>query len=89
MITRATSPAFAERLDHYRRRVDRKLADILGTAPSQVILGDNASLSLMYDVISEACHRGVPGGARPWSREPAGWILCPSPGYDRHFARCA
>jgi farnesyl diphosphate synthase len=31
MITRATSPAFAERLDHYRRRVDRKLADILGT----------------------------------------------------------
>ncbi len=30
MITRATSPAFAERLDHYRRRVDRKLADILG-----------------------------------------------------------
>jgi len=30
MITRATSPAFAERLDHYRRRVDRKLADLLG-----------------------------------------------------------
>jgi len=30
MITRATSPAFAERLDHYRRRVDRKLADVLG-----------------------------------------------------------
>lgn len=30
MITRATSPAFAERLDHYRRRVDRKLGDILG-----------------------------------------------------------
>ena len=31
MITRATSLAFAERLDHYRRRVDRKLADILRT----------------------------------------------------------
>ena len=29
MITRASSEAFAERLDHYRRRVDSKLADIL------------------------------------------------------------
>jgi geranylgeranyl diphosphate synthase, type II len=29
MITRAESAAFAERLDHYRRRVDSKLADIL------------------------------------------------------------
>ncbi len=66
----------------------RFFADILGTAPSQVILGDNASLSLMYDVVSEAFHRGLPGGARPWSREPAVRILCPSPGYDRHFGLC-
>jgi farnesyl diphosphate synthase len=29
MITRASSEAFAERLDHYRRRVDSKLAEIL------------------------------------------------------------
>jgi geranylgeranyl pyrophosphate synthase len=29
MITRATPLAFAERLDHYRRRVDQKLADVL------------------------------------------------------------
>src|SRR5687767_4578554 len=29
MITRASSEAFAERLDHYRRRVDSKLADVL------------------------------------------------------------
>ena len=30
MITRASPDAFAERLDHYRRRVDQKLADVLG-----------------------------------------------------------
>ena len=30
MIPRATSLAFAERLEHYRRRVDRKLAEVLG-----------------------------------------------------------
>jgi geranylgeranyl pyrophosphate synthase len=29
MITRASSEAFAERLDHYRSRVDSKLADVL------------------------------------------------------------
>jgi geranylgeranyl pyrophosphate synthase len=31
MITRATPAAFAERLDHYRRRVDQKLAAVLDT----------------------------------------------------------
>jgi geranylgeranyl pyrophosphate synthase len=31
MITRATPLAFAERLDHYRRRVDRKLEAVLDT----------------------------------------------------------
>jgi len=30
MIPRASPEAFAERLEHYRRRVDQKLADILG-----------------------------------------------------------
>ncbi|RPI59746.1 MAG: geranyl transferase, partial [Lysobacterales bacterium] len=29
MITRATPAPFAQRLDHYRRRVDQKLADVL------------------------------------------------------------
>jgi DNA-binding transcriptional MocR family regulator len=63
-------------------------AEILEVLPSQVIVGDNASLSLMYDVISEAFHHGVPGSTRPWNREPTVKILCPSPGYDRHFALC-
>ena len=66
----------------------RFFADILGTAPDEVIVGDNASLSLMYDVVSEAMRRGVPGGARPWTREPAVRVVCPAPCYDRHFALC-
>jgi geranylgeranyl pyrophosphate synthase len=33
MIARAPSAAFAERLDHYRRRVDQKLTDVLHAAP--------------------------------------------------------
>jgi len=66
----------------------RFFADVLEVAPAEVIVGDNASLSLMYDVLSEAMHRGVPGSVRPWGREPAVRVLCPSPGYDRHFALC-
>jgi geranylgeranyl pyrophosphate synthase len=31
MITRASAEAFAQRLEHYRRRVDSKLADVLST----------------------------------------------------------
>jgi geranylgeranyl pyrophosphate synthase len=33
MIARAPSAAFAERLDHYRRRVDQKLTDVLHADP--------------------------------------------------------
>jgi DNA-binding transcriptional MocR family regulator len=63
----------------------RIIADILEVEPAQVLMGENASLSLMYDVVSEAMHRGLPDGAGPWSREPKVRVLCPSPGYDRHF----
>ncbi len=40
MIPRATSTAFAERIDHYRQRVDRKLADVLrddGETPERLL----------------------------------------------------
>ncbi len=41
----------------------------------------------MHDTIVTALLHGVPGGARAWSAEPIAF-LCPSPGYDRHFAIC-
>ncbi|MDX1385776.1 MAG: aminotransferase class I/II-fold pyridoxal phosphate-dependent enzyme, partial [Thermoanaerobaculia bacterium] len=64
----------------------RLLADMLEVEPETVVVGDNSSLSLMFDTLSEAMRRGVPGSARPWSREPRPVVLCPVPGYDRHFA---
>ena len=60
-------------------------ADILGCKPSQVFVGGNASLQLMYDAISKAYTHGLKRSVRPWSEEPVVKWLCPAPGYDRHF----
>ena len=60
-------------------------ADVLGCKPSQTFVGGNASLTLMYDVISKACTHGLKDSPRPWCKEEKIKFLCPAPGYDRHF----
>jgi DNA-binding transcriptional MocR family regulator len=62
-------------------------AELLETSPANVTVGGNASLQMMHDTIVRALTHGVPGGAGPWGRGPV-TFLCPSPGYDRHFAIC-
>lgn len=64
------------------------LAPILDVAPENVIVSGNSSLALMYDLIVKALIIGVPGGSMPWGKQPKVKFLCPSPGYDRHFAIC-
>jgi aspartate/methionine/tyrosine aminotransferase len=61
---------------------------LLGAPIEQIILGDNSSLALMHDTIVYALLFGLPGSPRPWSNEERITFLCPSPGYDRHFAIC-
>ncbi len=60
------------------------MADYLGVRAEQVVIGGNASLTLMHDCLVRALTHGVPGGAGPWFGQPVKWI-CPAPGYDRHF----
>lgn len=60
-------------------------ADVLGCQPEQTIVGGNASLTLMYDVISKAYTHGLLHSETPWCRLERVKFLCPSPGYDRHF----
>jgi DNA-binding transcriptional MocR family regulator len=60
---------------------------MLGVSPDRVIIGCNSSLALMHDLIARALLLGVPGGDAPWGKTPVKFV-CPSPGYDRHFAIC-
>ena len=60
-------------------------ADILGCKPEECIIGGNASLNLMYDVVSKGFTHGLLHSESPWCKlEKVKW-LCPAPGYDRHF----
>jgi len=64
-------------------------AQLMGLSPQQVVVGGNASLSLMYLYLMHCLHYGpgVGGGAWRDSGETLRF-LCPVPGYDRHFALC-
>lgn len=67
----------------------RLFAPIMGAPPEQILIGNNSSLALMHDAVVFALLTGARDGAEPWgrSRSPI-TFLCPSPGYDRHFAIC-
>ncbi len=62
-------------------------SEMLGAPAEQIAVGNNASLAMMHDTIVYALLHGLPGGAAPWKTGPVKFI-CPSPGYDRHFAIC-
>ncbi|AVZ38410.1 MULTISPECIES: aminotransferase class I/II-fold pyridoxal phosphate-dependent enzyme [unclassified Dietzia] len=61
------------------------IAELLGVGADRVIAQDNASLSIMYDLLAFSMLFGTPDSERPWKDEPTLRWLCPVPGYDRHF----
>jgi DNA-binding transcriptional MocR family regulator len=63
-------------------------ARYLEVAADEIIVGDSASLKMMHDTIMGALVYGVADSMQPWGKLDTVKFLCPSPGYDRHFAIC-
>ena len=61
------------------------IGDMMENDPDNIIIYGNSSLSVMYDTLSRAHTHGVMGNT-PWGKLDKVKFLCPSPGYDRHFA---
>jgi DNA-binding transcriptional MocR family regulator len=66
--------------------------ELLGIPVPNLIAGNNASLEIMHDLVVFGLLHGAVDSPRPWiedQRDGTGVkFLCPSPGYDRHFAIC-
>jgi DNA-binding transcriptional MocR family regulator len=61
------------------------MAQILDVPAAQVLVSGSSSLALMYDTVARSLLYGI-RGYRPWSKFRVVKFLCPTPGYDRHFA---
>ena len=63
-------------------------ARYMEVADDEIIVGDSASLKMMHDTIMGAMCYGMVDSDQPWGKLPQVKFICPSPGYDRHFAVC-
>ena len=63
-------------------------ARYMEVADDEIIIGDSASLKMMHDTIMGAMVYGMVDSDQPWGKLPQIKFICPSPGYDRHFAVC-
>lgn len=61
-------------------------AEIFDVDPSDVMVGGNSSLNMMFDTIAGFMTKPVVEGCKPWYEVKNRKFLCPAPGYDRHFA---
>jgi len=64
----------------------RLLSDLLGIPADRMVVGGNSSLTYMYNAFAFCYMFGAAELALPWGRAEKVKIICPCPGYDRHFS---
>ena len=57
-------------------------AEIFGCDNDEIFIGGNSSLNLMYSILDMLL---IKGEKEPWFNVKNRKMLCPCPGYDRHF----
>src|SRR5690606_24830951 len=67
------------------RSAKKLFGEMMGVDASEILVGGNSSLTLMYQAQLFAMYFGLPE-CEPWARQ-GGKVkfLAPVPGYDRHF----
>lgn len=68
--------------------IKRLGAEVLAVNTSEVLAGGNSSLTLMFQAMLHAVQFGYGGEDSAWKNTSRAKILCPVPGYDRHFSVC-
>lgn len=68
--------------------VRRLFSGMMGAPAEQVVAANNSSLAMMHDTIVYALLKGTCDSNTPWSKQGGISLLCPVPGYDRHFTIC-
>jgi len=64
----------------------RLFSELLGIPAELMIVGGNSSLTHMYNTYTFLYLFGAAEGSAPWCKEERVKIICPCPGYDRHFS---
>ena len=65
----------------------RLFAELFEVDVGKVLVGDNSSLNIMYNLVQQGMQFGF-GGGLPWNKAGKVKFICLVPGYDRHFAIC-
>ncbi|HEY7884266.1 MAG TPA: aminotransferase class I/II-fold pyridoxal phosphate-dependent enzyme [Cellvibrionaceae bacterium] len=63
-------------------------ADLMGVPAANILVGGNSSLTLMHQTMLTAYEFGLTGPDSAWNNVVEPKVICPVPGYDRHFTVC-
>lgn len=63
----------------------RFMGEMMEEDPENIFVYGASSLKMMYDLMAQMFMFGTQG-SRPWCKQDRITWICPTPGYDRHFA---